>query len=165
MSAADTSTFSSLDYGRRWRSPRSASRRPTSEPAVPASTVQRDPDSDEESEVAPNGLRSKRRLHEEYQITSSNDEEMRAGGNRGGAFISRALFQQLVAHVQERLNAEEGGEDGDGEGGLFAQLIQSGECSVSLPAMMGSRSDASANLHGSLCNPLVGENARGEVHV
>jgi DDB1- and CUL4-associated factor 6 len=133
VSAADASSFSSLEWGRRTRrTGRPSSMRPTSEPAVPRASSAEDTESEDEAQPPRNGLSSKRKFHEEYQITSANEEAMR-DGNRGGAFISRSVLNQLVAHLQERINAEDGGddEDAEGEGGLVTQLFPGGDCRVS----------------------------------
>jgi nuclear receptor interaction protein len=70
-------------------------------------------DSDDEDErVAENGLASRKRMHQEYQIVARNDVERKGG--RDDAFITRALLAQLA----QRIHAHHGGEgdDDDGEG-------------------------------------------------
>lgn len=81
--------FSSLAFGMRRRRRRSR----TSEPAVPRETSEA-MDVDSDTEVAPNGLKSRKRIHDEYQITSQNDQD-RQGGQQD-AFITRALLAELA---------------------------------------------------------------------
>lgn len=138
VSAADSSSFSSLEFGRRRRSTRYASSRRRSGVAAQVPLPPDTGDSDDDTQVTlnpPNGLNSRRRFHQVYQITSANDEEMR-NENMGGAYISRSVLNQLVAHLRQRMDAtreaDEGDEeDEDGEGALAAQLFTGGECRVS----------------------------------
>lgn len=96
--------LSSLGFGRRRRPQRSATTSP----------LPRDPSlsDDENDEVAANGLRSRKAMHEQYQITSQNDMDRKGG--REDAFITRALLAQLA----QRLHAHQhhgGDEDDEGE--------------------------------------------------
>lgn len=62
--------------------------------------------SDSESEqVYANGLASRRRMHDEYKITSENDMNRRSGNNH--QYISRGFLEMLAARMQD---------GGDGEG-------------------------------------------------
>lgn len=129
MCNTDASGFSSLRMG--GRNPAGAGRRPQpprddGDTGMSANAVWRvdtGASSDEDGEVmiAPNGLTSRRRMHQEYQITSQNDVDRRgAEGARGGAFITRSMLAQLAARVQMRRRA--GGGDGDGEDGEGEEL-------------------------------------------
>ena len=111
INAHDSSEFSSLAWpsrlGRRRMTRRSGSQQQnasagspgtsTSEPAVPASTANEPDDNDDDSEeyVAPNGLASRRRMHESYRITSQNDAE-RQGGNQDAFLTVRDLHPLLL---------------------------------------------------------------------
>ncbi|KAI9692213.1 MAG: hypothetical protein M1822_006443 [Bathelium mastoideum] len=87
VSASDASTFSSINFGRRLsrRRPAQASPDPPSKPAVPASSTHPngsndDDDSDDEPEITANGLSSRKRMSQEYEITSRNDADRQGGG-------------------------------------------------------------------------------------
>ncbi|KAK7629824.1 WD40-repeat-containing domain protein [Phyllosticta citricarpa] len=96
VSPADSSTFSSISFGRLRRR---HARQSTSahENEIDSSYV---PEGDEEEpeSAAPNGLASRRRMHDEYRITSENDVN-REGGSREN-FITQ-IFQLI--HVDEVL--------------------------------------------------------------
>lgn len=80
--------------------------------------------SDSEGEVAVGGLKSRKRMHQAYQITSKNDMDRRGG--RDDYFISSAVFAQLARHIAA--NQGGGGELGeDGEGPI---VITEDNCSV-----------------------------------
>jgi nuclear receptor interaction protein len=72
-------------------------------------------DSDEDEKVTENGLASRKRMHQEYQIVARNDVERRGG--REDAFITRALLAQLAQRIYAH-NAGEGDDEG-GEGSLM----------------------------------------------
>jgi nuclear receptor interaction protein len=77
-------------------------------------------DSDDEDEkVAENGLASRKRMHQEYQIVARNDVERKGG--REDAFITRALLAQLA----QRIYAQNGG--GDDEAGEGSVIIGNDE--------------------------------------
>jgi nuclear receptor interaction protein len=76
VQSSDSGGFSSLNWGRRRRT--QATDEDDQRPAEALS------DSDEE--VAMNGLRSRKRMHEAYQITSKNDMDRKGG--REDYFIS-----------------------------------------------------------------------------
>ncbi|KAF2438781.1 WD40 repeat-like protein [Karstenula rhodostoma CBS 690.94] len=108
--------LSSLGFGRR-RRPRRPSA--TSPPAVPRDPSLSDDDVDDD-EVAENGLKSRKAMHEQYQITSQNDMDRKGG--REDAFITRALLAQLAQrlHGHQQIVLGGGGagggeEDEDGE--------------------------------------------------
>jgi nuclear receptor interaction protein len=67
---------------------------------------------DEDDEVAANGLRSRKAMHNAYKITSENDMNRKGGGEE--AFITRALLAQLAqrarAHRQDVGEEDDGGE-------------------------------------------------------
>lgn len=67
---ADPQAFSSLSFGR--------SRRAQSTAESPARD-ENDSEPDSDDEVAPNGLRSRKRMHQAYQITSQNDMDRKGG--------------------------------------------------------------------------------------
>ncbi|KAH7078384.1 hypothetical protein FB567DRAFT_533781 [Paraphoma chrysanthemicola] len=111
---ADPGNFSSLQWGRRRRA------RTDSEEQRPAEAL-----SDSDEEVALNGLRSRKRMHESYQITSKNDMDRKGG--REDYFISQAVFAQLARHLaaQQGGGGGEGGDDDDGP-----VVITEDNCSV-----------------------------------
>lgn len=74
---SDPADFSSLNYSRRRRA------RSTDEDG---DEREERAQSDSDDEVAPNGLRSRKRMHEAYQITSQNDMDRKGG--REDYFIS-----------------------------------------------------------------------------
>ncbi|KAK7627835.1 wd and tetratricopeptide repeat protein [Phyllosticta citricarpa] len=92
VSPADSSTFSSISFGRLRRR---HARQSTSahENEIDSSYV---PEGDEEEpeSAAPNGLASRRRMHDEYRITSENDVN-REGGSREN-FITRTMLEELA---------------------------------------------------------------------
>jgi nuclear receptor interaction protein len=102
--SADTNGFSSLNFTRR--------RRP-SRPEPEVEAVDDEALSDSEGEYTANGLKSRKRMHQAYQITSKNDMDRRGG--RDDYFISRAVFAQLARHIAAH-HGDEGdvGEDDDG---------------------------------------------------
>ncbi|KAH6620124.1 WD and tetratricopeptide repeat-containing protein [Boeremia exigua] len=113
--SADTTGFSSINIGRRRR------------PSRPEPVVE--PTEDEalsvsDGEVAAGGLRSRKRMHQAYQITSKND--MDSKGGRDDYFISQAVFAQLARHVA----AAQGGEGELGEGGEGPIVISEDNCNV-----------------------------------
>ncbi|KAF2823466.1 WD40 repeat-like protein [Ophiobolus disseminans] len=101
IQSSDPGSFSSLNWGRR-RHARSDDEGDDERPAEALS------DSDEE--VAVNGLRSRKRMHEAYQITSQNDMDRKGG--REDYFISQAVFAQLARRIATNQAGGEG-EDGD----------------------------------------------------
>lgn len=91
VAAADASDFSSISWssGVRGRRPRRQSRQmeTTSEPAMPSDADGRVREEELDDEyVAFGGLASRKRMHQEYQITSQNDVA-RQGGNQE-AFVT-----------------------------------------------------------------------------
>ncbi|KAF2709527.1 WD40 repeat-like protein [Pleomassaria siparia CBS 279.74] len=98
--------LSSLGYRRRQISLASAS----------ASTSAVDPsvsDEEEDEKVAPMGLSSRKRMHQEYQIVAKNDVDRKGG--RDDAFITRALLAQLAQRIHRQNAGENDGEEEDGE--------------------------------------------------
>ena len=114
--SADTTGFSSINLGRRRR------------PSRPEPEVEPNDDealSDSDGEVAAGGLKSRKRMHQAYQITSKNDMDRRGG--RDDYFISQAVFAQLARHIAANQGGD--GELGeDGEGGPI--VITEDNCSV-----------------------------------
>ncbi|GAB7345215.1 hypothetical protein MBLNU457_3591t1 [Dothideomycetes sp. NU457] len=127
--AADSSDFSSIQWPLRLggrRVPSARSRNPVSEPAVPAPIDEHD-----DEYVAPNGLASRKRMHDEYQITSQNDIS-RQGGNQE-AYITRSMLAQLAANVRRRRAEGGGGEHGEegAAGGVAGgRIVISDDCTV-----------------------------------
>lgn len=78
VTPSDTSQFSSISFGRLRRARPSRSQASSDE--VDTTTVP-EGDEDEDERATRNGLPSRRRMHEEYRITSENDVN-RAGGSR-----------------------------------------------------------------------------------
>lgn len=72
---------SSLGFGRRRRAQRASDSAP---PREPTST------DEEDDEVATNGLRSRKAMHDQYKITSQNDMDRKGG--REDAFITVGSF-------------------------------------------------------------------------
>jgi nuclear receptor interaction protein len=112
--SADTNGFSSLNFTRR--------RRP-SRPEPEVEAVDDEALSDSEGH-AMNGLRSRKRMHQAYQITSKNDMDRRGG--RDDYFISQAVFAQLARHIA----ANQGGEAEAGEDGEGPIVITEDDCNV-----------------------------------
>ena len=114
--SADTTGFSSINLGRRRR------------PSRPEPEVEPNDDealSDSDGEAAAGGLKSRKRMHQAYQITSKNDMDRRGG--RDDYFISQAVFAQLARHIAANQGGD--GELGeDGEGGPI--VITEDNCSV-----------------------------------
>jgi nuclear receptor interaction protein len=81
VQSADHTNFSSLHWGRRRRT---HTTNHDEDEEVDERTAEALSDSDEE--VALNGLRSRKRMHEAYQITSQNDMDRKGG--RDDYFIS-----------------------------------------------------------------------------
>jgi hypothetical protein len=90
VQSSDPDDFSSLNWSRRRRTRSSdddeqSEERPTE--------VQ----SDSDDEVAPNGLRSRKRMHEAYQITSQNDMDRKGG--REDYFISVSANRSMIGYM------------------------------------------------------------------
>ncbi|MCJ1409144.1 hypothetical protein MMC19_003222 [Ptychographa xylographoides] len=121
-------------------------------------TERAEPDSDSDSDIdsdtaAPhthNGLASRKRMHDSYQIIGQNDVE-RQGGMRD-AFITRSVLAQLAARLHAR-RAAEGGGGGGGAGGAGPGGMGEGadeenvvlvdeDCSVSLSSFFVSSSSS-----------------------
>lgn len=97
--ASDASSFSSIAWPQRRGGRRSAPAVPDTQPAVPAEPRQANPllwaeageiDAEaveEESFVAPNGLTSRRRMHDAYRIMNNNDVE-RQGGSQDASYVT-----------------------------------------------------------------------------
>lgn len=133
--------FSSLAWGRRRRA-RQAAERDEDDDGVDAeaSTAEAravEDQSDSDDEVAYNGLRSRKRMHEAYQITSQNDMDRKGG--REDYFISvsscmrvksaepaNSIQQAVFAQLARHLAAQQGGGDG-GEGPV---VVTEENCSV-----------------------------------
>lgn len=98
---ADSGRFSSLAFGTRRRTPRPSA----------ATDAPRDPTAsdDDDDEVAEDGLKSRKALHNLYKITSKNDMDRKGG--REDAFITRALLAQLHRRLQAHRHGEVDGED------------------------------------------------------
>ncbi|MCJ1482877.1 hypothetical protein MMC06_003043 [Schaereria dolodes] len=106
-SSNDSSGFSSLTPGRR----RAQSRRSNAVQNASGGTGE----GNDEKPVPSDGLTSRKRIHDSYQIISQNDIDRR-GGNRD-AYITRGMLAQFAA----RLRARNAG-DGDGNGELGEEV-------------------------------------------
>jgi nuclear receptor interaction protein len=106
VQSSDPSSFSSLSWARRRRGQVPEASAETGE----AEGARSDDESDDE--VAPGGLRSRKRMHQAYQITSQNDMDRKGG--RDDYFISQAVFAQLARHIARQGAGEEGEEEGNG---------------------------------------------------
>ena len=98
VSASDASMFSSISIGRRRPRPNQTAQSQettTSEPAISNKSTRGDEDDDDEPEIAPHGLSSRKRMNQEYEITSQNDVERR-GGNQD-VYITVSGLSLLVA--------------------------------------------------------------------
>lgn len=115
MQSADSNGFSSLNFTRRRRASR---------PEAKVEAADDEAMSDSENEYAPNGLRSRKRMHQAYQITSKNDMDRRGG--RDDYFISQAGFAQLAQHIA----ANQGGDGDAGEGEDGPIVITEDNCSI-----------------------------------
>jgi len=82
--SSDPGSFSSLNWGRRRR----AQNDDEDADERPAEAL-----SDSDEEVAANGLRSRKRMHEAYQITSQNDMDRKGG--RDDYFISVSKLRRV----------------------------------------------------------------------
>ncbi|KAF1841591.1 WD40 repeat-like protein [Cucurbitaria berberidis CBS 394.84] len=121
--SSDPHSFSSLNWARNRRNRDQA---PGSEPDPPAEAL-----SDSDEEVAVNGLSSRKRMHQAYQITSKNDMDRKGG--REDYFISQAVFAQLARHIAAQQGGGTGDGGGDGEGGERADgpvVITEENCTV-----------------------------------
>lgn len=112
VQSADSNGFSSLNFTRR---------RKPSRPEPEVEAADDEALSDSESEYAANGLKSRKRMHQAYQITSKNDMDRRGG--RDDYFISQAVFAQLARHI-----AANQGDTGEEESGPI--VITEDDCSV-----------------------------------
>ncbi len=118
VQCSDPGSFSSITWDRR------RTRAPVSEPEPKGEAV-----SDSDDEVAANGLRSRKRMHLSYQITSKNDMDRRGG--REDYFISQAVFAQLARQIALQQAGNTGGETGeDGEEGGMPLIIAEENCST-----------------------------------
>jgi nuclear receptor interaction protein len=115
VQSVDTNGFSSINLSRRRRPSRS-------EAQVEASDDEAL--SESEGEYAGNGLKSRKRMHRAYQITSKNDMDRKGG--RDDYFISSAVFAQLARHIA----ANQGGEGDVGEDQDGPIVITEDNCSV-----------------------------------
>ncbi|KAJ4362228.1 hypothetical protein N0V95_001472 [Ascochyta clinopodiicola] len=115
VQSADANGFSSINFTRRRR------------PSRPEPDVRAGDDealSDDDGEYALSGLKSRKRMHQAYQITSKNDMDRRGGQDSG--FISEAVLAQLARHIA----ANQGGAGGAGDGEERPIIITEDECSV-----------------------------------
>jgi len=113
--------MSSLGFRRRRRP-----RRHSASESTPASPPHESSfSSEDEDEVAENGLQSRQAMHRQYQIISQNDHDRKGG--REDAFITRALLAQLA----QRLHAHHHvGENGDNEGEATILLNNDEGCNI-----------------------------------
>ncbi|RMZ80016.1 hypothetical protein DV738_g3038, partial [Chaetothyriales sp. CBS 135597] len=79
-----------------------------------------------EPKVERHGLRSRRALHREYEITSQNDAERRRG--LGNAFMTEDTLERLAAALQRGQLRAVDGQAFDGGGGMI--LVDDQNCSV-----------------------------------
>ncbi|KAH8723900.1 hypothetical protein GQ44DRAFT_619213 [Phaeosphaeriaceae sp. PMI808] len=114
---SDPATFSSLHWGHRRRHQGSEDH-----------SNERDTEdqSDSDNEVSMNGLTSRKRMHDAYQIISQND--MKRKGEREDYFISQAFLAQLARHIAaQQEGAGHGDTAGNGEGPI---VVTEDNCSV-----------------------------------
>jgi DDB1- and CUL4-associated factor 6 len=128
VSAADASTFSSIEFGRRRRSRRSNTDA-ASEPLLSKDRYDTPRDSEEEDMVKPTGLPSKKKLKEKDAITSQNEQDMRVG-NHGNSYITRDVLNQIVMALRARMEENGGDMDEDEDG--QDHVLPVGDCRVSL---------------------------------
>ena len=112
IEARDASQFSSLAWpprmGRRRPSRRSGSQNESSVTSEPAMPPRAEEDDDEDDEyVAPNGLASRKRLHQSYQIMQQNDVERQGGNQDAFITVSGFSFSPPLGHVVEGWLSEE----------------------------------------------------------
>ncbi|KAF9641649.1 hypothetical protein BFW01_g1632 [Lasiodiplodia theobromae] len=108
VTPGDASQFSSISFGRLRRARPSRSQPPADEVDT---TIVPEGDEDEDERATRNGLASRRRMHDEYRITSENDVN-RAGGSREN-YITRGMLAELA----QRFYMNPDGDDDDVEGG------------------------------------------------
>lgn len=100
ITAHDASSFSSIAWpvriGRRRRQTTSDQETTSSGHAIPAPSQEEREAAEDEEYIAPNGLRSRKRMHDHYRITQQNDVE-RAGGNQEAVITVRDLLSYLLA--------------------------------------------------------------------
>ncbi|KAL0262591.1 hypothetical protein SLS55_001559 [Diplodia seriata] len=144
VTPGDATQFSSISFGRLRRARPSQFPPPADD--VDTTTVP-EGDEDEDENATRNGLPSRRRMHEEYRITSENDVN-RAGGSRENFItvsilhwpdslyfpfvrIARVLGRGMLAELAQRFYMNPDGDDDDPEGGGPHQIIVSEEnCTV-----------------------------------
>jgi DDB1- and CUL4-associated factor 6 len=106
VQSANPSGFSSLNWGRRRHAqvPRDEDEDDEEESAASSDT-----ESGGEDEGGADGLKSRKRMHKSYEITSKNDMERKGG--REDYFISSAVFAHLARHfaAAQQEGADEGG--------------------------------------------------------
>lgn len=88
--------LSSLGFGRRRRHRSYRS----SESALPQETSQEslaDSEDEDDERAAPNGLSSRRRMHQEYEITSQNDMDRKGGREDAFITVSNFKFLRMIA--------------------------------------------------------------------
>ncbi|KAF1947342.1 WD40 repeat-like protein [Clathrospora elynae] len=113
--SSDPNSFSSLYWSRRRRTTQEA--RPYSEPATEALS-----DGESDEEVAQNGLSSRKRMHQSYQIMSQNDMDRK--GVRDDYFINEAVFTRLARHIARgHGGTAAGGVGGQGEEGVDGTVV------------------------------------------
>ena len=88
--------LSSLGFGRRRRRRRPSAASPTEVPHD--SSVSDDDDGDDDDdEVAENGLKSRKAMHDQYQITSQNDMDRKGG--ESSLIVSALGYRLTVGHI------------------------------------------------------------------
>ncbi|KAF4554133.1 WD domain-containing protein 48 [Elsinoe fawcettii] len=104
VEAADSSTFSSISWPARVRGrrvPQTAATTVTSEPAEAGESQSEaaSPEEDDDNYVAPNGLASRRKIDEAYQIMTENDRT-RQGGNQEAYITASDLLAMILGGMR-----------------------------------------------------------------
>lgn len=111
IEAADASAFSSISLPGRIRGRRlprqQSSSATTSEPAMPSADEirRRLEQEDDDDFVAPSGLASRKRMHEEYQIVSRNDADRQGGNTETYITVSTlavSFFSDRLAFLRDK---------------------------------------------------------------
>ncbi|KAF2756344.1 WD40 repeat-like protein [Pseudovirgaria hyperparasitica] len=101
VKAADSSDFSSINFSRRRRRDGRARASSSQRQDDDAAEEEGDIDSDDESRIAHGGLPSRKRIQDEYQITSENDRA-RDGGGGSDAFLTQSMLLQIARHLRQQ---------------------------------------------------------------
>jgi len=142
VAKVDDENFSSIQWGRSRRARQRAQERQSAYSPAALGTEDDEPseyatgsavadgeddsDPDETGPATPNGLASRKRMHDVYRITSKNDADRR-GGMRGEGMISADVMALIAGRIRAQMANGEGfiiggqGEQAEGEEGCVVQ--------------------------------------------